>query len=136
MSLFDRTKRALSRVFIHEVEVYRKQSVRIGMHWQERFVLIGRIQGRMTTKNPMEQEKMKVVNGEQRYEPNVVFFCFPADIQADDRLVFQNRLYEVVAEPRNPSFMDHHYEVPLEPLPHSFRKAEDGNLIYLKIEGS
>ncbi|ANB66173.1 hypothetical protein GFC29_3877 (plasmid) [Anoxybacillus sp. B7M1] len=132
MNVFNRTKRALSRVFIHEIEIYRKQPVRIGMQWQERFVLVGRIKGRMTTKNPTEREKMRVVNGEQRYEPSVVFFCFPSDIQADDRVIFQNQLYEVVGQPRNPSFVDHHYEVPLEPLPQSFKRKEEGNLIYLE----
>lgn len=124
------SKRAFKRLLIHRCDVFSKKRVRVGTQWLERFVRVEReMKCRVSTAVRSNTEVTH--NNQQDFISPYTLYCFPAEIKQDDRICFQGRFYEVKTVPRDPSFLSHHFEVPIDNLNRVYEiKTEDG-VVYL-----
>ncbi|WLR50035.1 hypothetical protein LC040_12150 [Bacillus tianshenii] len=109
-----KSQRRFKKQLIHTAAVFREEEYRDGYEWKEEFVHKKDIQCRISTSTPKNDEVKQYE--QQQFTPVFTLYCLPEDIEPNDRIVHNGKLYEVKSEPRDPSHVGHHYEVPLERL--------------------
>ncbi|OLN21711.1 hypothetical protein BTO30_13490 [Domibacillus antri] len=132
-----KSQRIFKRQLIHEVEIYRKKRFREGSVWKEEFVFLKKIKCRLSTNTPSKTGDEVLTENQQRFLSPFTLYSLPDDIKADDRFVFYHSrghtLYEAVSSPRNPSFLDHHYETPLEEINLTVEFVNSGTAVYMQV---
>lgn len=124
------SKRVFKRLLIHRCDVFSKKRVRVGTQWQERFIRFEHdMRCRVSTTVRVNTEVTK--HNQQDFISPYTLYCFPADIKQDDRILFQGRFYEVKAVPRDPSFLNHHLEVPIDNLNRDYEIKTENGVVYL-----
>ncbi|WP_338749792.1 hypothetical protein [Bacillus sp. FJAT-52991] len=130
-----KSQRIFKKQLIHEIEIYRKKRFRDGSLWREEFVFLKKIKCRISTNTPKSDEVL--TEKQQQFLSPFTMYSLPDDIKADDRLVFYHSagrtIYQAVADPRNPSFLDHHYETPLEETNLTVKFVDSNDIVYMQV---
>jgi hypothetical protein len=133
-----KSQRIFKRQLIHEVEIYRKKRFRDGAQWREEFIFLKKIQCRVSTNTPSKTGDQVLTEEQQRFLSPFTLYSLPDDIKADDRFVFYHgdsrMIFEAVSKPRNPSFLNHHYETPLEEINLTVDFVTAGATVYMQVK--
>lgn len=130
------SKRVFKKLLIHRCDVFSKKRVRVGTQWLERFVRVEHnVKCRLSTLQRQNTDYQ--INLQQEFITPYVLYSFPMNIKQDDRILFKGQKnslkqwYEVKTIPRNPSFLDHHYESPVDTLGREYSIIEEDGVVYL-----
>lgn len=111
---------SIDHLLIHDATVHRYSKARLpGGGFKESWNPVKDIRCRFTV--PPKQAFRKATDIEEQKElfsaNYKVFTLYEEEILRGDRISFLGKIYEVVAEPLNPSFLNHHLEVEVRLVP-------------------
>lgn len=107
---------SIDHLLIHKATIYREQKVRNRAGgWETKWNKLTDLDCRFTVYNPQE---VQVIQEQREAYPTQfkVFSRADEDIQKNDRLEFKGRIYQVLDDPLNPSFVDHHLEIKVKDI--------------------
>lgn len=126
-----KSQRVFKSTLKDRCDVYSKERVRVGMEWKELYIRVEKdVPCRVSTLQRQDTEGLP--NNRQEFITPYVLYTLPIKIKQDDRVHFKNNWYEVTTKVRNPSFLDHHYESPIDTTDEKYKVVEMKGGAYLE----
>lgn len=106
----------IEHLLIHDATVLRQTATRVpGGSFTKSWNPVKNIKCRFTVYSPRTMQQLQ--DQQVAFPTHYKVFTLPnEDIRKGDRISFQGETYEVVDNPLNPSFLDHHLEIEVELL--------------------
>lgn len=127
-----KSQRIFKKQLIHECDVFSKIRVREGRDWAFKYVRIGHdVKCRMSTL--VRQNTEGEPNLRHEFVTPYRLYMLPMPVKQDDYILFKGTFYQVKTKPINPSFLDHHYELPCDTTDDTFDIIEKDGMVMLDV---
>lgn len=126
------SQRIFKKQLIHECDVFSKKRIRVNNQWKNTYVRVGReVKCRVST--VVRQNTEQTPQDRQEFVTPYVIYMLPMDVKQADRILFKGLWYEVKTKVRNPSFLDHHYELPVDTTDEDYKIIEVDGVVMLDV---
>ncbi|MFC5587559.1 hypothetical protein ACFPRA_01380 [Sporosarcina soli] len=129
---FKKSQRLFKKTLKDECDIFSKKRTRVNGQWKEAYIRVGhQVKCRVST--VVRQNTEQTPQERQEFVTPYVIYMLPMDVKQDDRILFKNLWYEVKTKPRNPSFADHHYELPVDTTDQEYKIIEVDGVVMLDV---
>lgn len=126
------SQRIFKKQLIHECDVFSKKRIRVQNQWKAMYVRVGHnVRCRMST--VVRQNTEQAPQDRVEFVTPFIMYMLPMNVKQDDRILFKGNFYEVTTKVRNPSFLDHHYELPCDSLDDQYKVIEVDGVVMLDV---
>lgn len=129
---FRKSQRIFKTTLTHTCDVFSKKRVRVGSQWKDMYIRVGHdVKCRVSTMVRSNTEQTP--QDRLEFVTPYVIYMLPMDVKQDDRILFKGNWYEVKTKVRNPSFADHHYELPVDTTDENYKVIEKDGVVMIDV---